>query len=444
MRLSPFTRFALLLPTVMLIGATLFAMASYDETRKVMISEFHAALREEITALETIYHIQGHKALAGVISARAKANRDFSSNEAVAVYLLTDANGKKLAGNLTTWPIGVSVQDESSVQFIEPRSGDTVVAVVFLLYEDQRLLVGRRAVFEHVGDHLWRNYAYLVGLVVLVSIVGGWTFTRSLRRRLKQISATAERIRHGHMHERIPQTRNRDEIDTLIHQLNHMLDQLEILVNHARSTSSAIAHDLRHPINRLHNQLESLAASTADPATGERIAELMNDIDTIQRTFQAILRLGRLEAGAYQLHLEATDAADVVADAIALYEPMAEAQQRRILFHNQPVVLDVDRALLFQAIANLLDNALTYGAGNIEVTTHGKNIIVRDFGPGIASEDLQEVLQPFVRLDESRSRPGSGLGLSLVKAIVEAHGGTIQLENAEPGLRVRLLFQPSE
>ena len=442
MRLSPFTRFALLLPTVMLIGATLFAVVSYNETRKVMISEFQAALREEITALETIYHLQGHKALASVISARAQANRDFSSNEAVAVYLLTDKRGTKLAGNLSRWPAGVSVQDESSVQFIEPRSGDTVVAVVFLLYEDQRLLVGRRAVFEHVGDHLWQNYALLVALVVLVSIAGGWFFTRSLRRRLGQISATAERIRHGHMHERIPQPRNRDEIDRLIAQLNRMLEQLETLVNHARSTSAAIAHDLRHPISRLRNELELLAAETADGATSERIAGLTNDIDTILRTFQAILRLGRLEAGAYQLQIETSDVVDIVADAVALYEPMAEAQQRRILFSAEPVLLAVDRALLFQAVANLLDNAITYGAGDIEVTTGPQRIAIRDHGPGIADTDLQQVLQPFVLLDESRSRPGSGLGLSLVKAIVEAHGGSVQLENADPGLRVMLLFAP--
>ncbi len=440
MHLSPFTRFAILLPTVMLLGVTLFATVSYDETRKVMISEFHAALREEITALETIYQIQGYKALTAVVAARARANRNFMNDEAIAVYLLTDATGNKLAGNLDSWPAGVEAQDESSVQFIEPRSGDTVVAVLFLLYQDQRLLVGRRAVFEHVGQHLWRNYALLVGLVVLVSLVGGWWFTRGLRHRLGQISATAERIRHGHMHERIPQTRNKNEIERLIRQLNAMLEQLEILVNHARNTSSAIAHDLRHPINRLRHALESLAEDTQDPATIVRIEEILTDIDSLQRTFQAILRLGRLEAGAYQLNLEAGDVAEIVADAIALYEPMAEAQHRRIQLSAESMPMEADRPLLFQALANLLENALRYGTGDIDVKCGQQMISIRDHGPGIPDSDLQDVLKPFVRVDESRNRPGSGLGLSLVKAIVEAHNGQIELKNAGPGLQATLRF----
>ncbi|WP_137938105.1 HAMP domain-containing sensor histidine kinase [Chitinivorax sp. B] len=440
MRINPFTRFVILLPTCLLLGVTLFASVSYRETRNAMIAEFQAALREEITALETIYQQQGHKALIEVVTARAKANVGESPNETVAVYLLTDAKGKKLAGNLVAWPDTVQAQDESSLQFVDPITGDTVVAVVFLLYADQRLLVGRRALFEHVGRHLWENYALLVTAVLLVSLISGWAFTSGLRQRLGRISATAERIRHGHMNERIPESRSEDEIERLVRQLNRMLDQVESLMLHARTTSSAIAHDLRHPISRLRNELELLADEAGDTPMRDRIEALQNNIDHILRVFQAVLRLGRLEAGAYTLQVEETDLAELVSDAVSLYEPMAEAQGRILQLQGVAGVTAIDRELVFQAVANLIENALTYGEEGIEVSVAHHTISVRDHGPGIPEAERERVLQPFVRLDDSRSISGSGLGLSLVRAIVESHGGELTLEDAQPGLRVILTF----
>ncbi|MBL8507655.1 MAG: HAMP domain-containing histidine kinase [Chitinimonas sp.] len=442
MRLSPFSWFIIGLSTLMLAGVTLFAAVSYRETRNAMISEFQAALREETTALETIYQLQGHKALIEVVTARANANLDDMGNEAVAVYLLTDAKGKKLAGNLAYWPTTEQAVDESSLQFIDPATGDTIVAVVFLLYADQRLLVGRRAVFEQVGQHLWRNYALLVGAVLFVSVGGVWVFTRALRQRLGYISATAERIRRGHLDERIPQSRRRDEIEALIGQLNLMLDQVEKLMEHARTTSSAIAHDLRHPISRLRNELEVLVGETQEPSTRARVETLTADIDSILRIFQAVLRLGRLEAGAYALQLEEAELTELVVDAISLYEPIAENMGRHIHFSGMPATWRIDRDLVFQAVANMLENALSYGAGDILVQVEGRGVIIRDHGEGIAAEDIERVLEPFVRLDESRSSAGSGLGLSLVRAIMEAHGGTLALADAHPGLCATLDFTP--
>ncbi|MBB5018589.1 signal transduction histidine kinase [Chitinivorax tropicus] len=437
-RINPFTRFVILLPTTLLLGVTLFASVSYRETRNAMIAEFQAALREEITALETIYQQQGHKALIEVVTARAKANTGESPNETVAVYLLTDAKGRKLAGNLAAWPATAQAQDESSLQFVDPLTGDTVVAVVFLLYADQRLLVGRRALFEHVGRHLWENYALLVASALVVSLLSGWAFTSGLRQRLGRISATAERIRHGHMNERIPETRSDDEIERLVRQLNRMLDQVESLMQHARTTSSAIAHDLRHPISRLRNELELLADEAGETPMRDRLESLQGDIDHILKVFQAVLRLGRLEAGAYALQFEDTDLAELVSDAVSLYEPIAEAQGRAILLQTLAGRTAVDRDLIFQAVANLIDNALRYGAGDVEVSVAHHNISVRDHGEGIPEADRERVLQPFVRLDDSRSMPGSGLGLTLVRAIVESHGGQLSLDDAQPGLRINL------
>lgn len=444
MRISYYTWFIIGLSALALGGVTVFALISYRETQGVMIAEFQAALREETTLLETIYQLQGRKALTEVVTARANANVDSSGNEPVAVYLLTDAKGKKLAGNLPAWPSAVSAEDESSLQFIDPISGDTVVAVVFLLYADQRLLVGRRAVFENVGRHLWRNYAVLVTTFLFASVAGGWAFTRLQRRRLGRITATAERIRRGHLDERIPQGRRRDEIEALIGQLNLMLDQVEALMQHARSTSSAIAHDLRHPISRLRNELEVLAETTDKPETRQRLEGLTADIDQILRIFQAVLRLGRLEAGAYPLHLEMVDMAELIGDAVALYEPMAEAAGRQIRFTGTSCRRSVDRDLLFQAVANLLENALRHGGGDIEVNLQADHLSVRDHGAGIAAADRERVLQPFVRLDESRSTSGSGLGLSLVRAISEAHHGRLQLDDARPGLLASLWFDLDE
>lgn len=440
MRINPFTRFVVLMPLGLLLGLTLFASVSYQETRKAMIREFHAALREETNALETIYQQQGYDALIEVVSARSNANPSAGHNETAAVYLLTDAQGKKTVGNLNAWPATVKAQDESSLQFVDPATGDTIVAVLFLLYEDRRLLVGRRALFEHVGYHLWRNYALLVIAVLLASLFSGWAFTRGLRRRLGRISATAERIRLGHLSERIPQSQSGDEIERLVGQLNRMLDQVDGLMQHARSTSSAIAHDLRHPISRLHNELEALADEITDARVRARLDALQTDVVQILDTFQAILRLGRLDSGAYTLQRASVDLNELVADAISLYDPVANSEGRQIHQQGRISMVEIDKDLVFQAVANVLQNAIRHGQGDIFVQVASASVSIRDHGAGIPLDSMSRVLQPFVRLDEARTEPGHGLGLSLVRAIVEAHHGTISLDDAKPGLIVKLSF----
>ncbi|GAA5786437.1 two-component sensor histidine kinase [Chitiniphilus shinanonensis] len=439
---SPFHRFILILPLFMLLAMGVFVFLTYREAQGALLDEFRVALREEITNLEMVYREEGLEAL------RESIDRRTSLGEADhTIYLLTEPGGQRLAGNLWHWPAGVPVQDEHSVTFADPISGNTVAAEVFLLYGNYRLLVGRRAIYEQVGEHLLRNYLWLSSAVILAALACGWAFTRLIRRRLGAIAGTARAIRNEATHARIPVGNSGDEIDALIVELNAMLDKQDKLLLYARQSSFAIAHDLRHPLSHLRNELSEVADELRATPQGERVDRLIEDVNRILSVFGALLRLGRLESGTQVLTRRPLALDTFAADVVSLYAPLAEEAGRSVVVRAAPCTAQVDRELLGQALANLMENALRYGQGDImvRVVQYDDHVLlgVRDHGPGIPSAAVPRVIEPFVRLETSRHSPGSGLGLALVKAIVEAHGGELQLLPAQPGLDAVMLLPSS-
>ncbi|TJZ65816.1 sensor histidine kinase [Chitiniphilus eburneus] len=439
---SPFHRFVLILPLFMLLAMGVFVFLTYREAQGALLDEFRVALREEITNLEMVYREEGLESL------RESIERRTSLGEADhTIYLLTQPDGKRLAGNLWQWPMGVPVLDEHSVTFADPLSGNTVAAEVFLLYGNYRLLVGRRAIYEQVGEHLLRNYLWLSSAVILASLACGWAFTRLIRRRLGAIAATARAIRAEATHARIPMGKSGDEIDALIIELNAMLDNQDKLLLYARQSSFAIAHDLRHPLSHLRNELSEVAADLRSTPQGDRVDHLIEDVNRILSVFGALLRLGRLESGTQVLTRQPLALDALAADVVSLYAPLAEETGRAVVLHAKRHIANVDRELLGQALANLIENALRYGHGDIEVSVTPQDdevlIGVRDHGPGIPVDALPRVVEPFIRLETSRHSPGSGLGLALVKAIAEAHGGELWLLPAQPGLNAVMALPAS-
>jgi signal transduction histidine kinase len=239
-----------------------------------------------------------------------------------------------------------------------------------------------------------------------------------------------------------------DEFDRLAESLNAMLERIEGLMTGVKHVSDNIAHDLKTPLTRLRNQAEE-ALRSAKSETDYRAAleATIEESDALIRTFEALLMISRAEAGearAYMIHFDAAEAAESVAE---LYEPFAEEKGAKLVVEiERPLPVQGNRELVAQALANLVDNAIKHGIaaapGEIRISAHAANgrvlLTVSDLGPGIPAQDRGRVLERFVRLEESRSRPGAGLGLSLAAAVARLHGGELLLEDNAPGLRVSL------
>jgi signal transduction histidine kinase len=253
----------------------------------------------------------------------------------------------------------------------------------------------------------------------------------------------------GDLSRRVPTNGTADDFDQLAVNLNAMLDEIERLMGGVRQVSDNVAHDLRTPLTRLRNRLEQLRSELGDTSPHqEHVERSIADADQLLATFGALLRIARIEAGGHRPDLVPVDLGALVQDAAELYEALAEDKRLRIdTSVASPATIQGDRDLLFQAVANLLDNAVKYtpdgGRVALEVsrTRDAIDVTVLDTGPGIPAEEREKVVQRFYRLERSRRTPGSGLGLSLVAAVARMHNAALLLEDHAPGLKATLRFE---
>ncbi|MCB1430986.1 MAG: HAMP domain-containing histidine kinase, partial [Alphaproteobacteria bacterium] len=269
-------------------------------------------------------------------------------------------------------------------------------------------------------------------------------------RRVDAITEASHSIMAGNMGGRMPVTGSGDELDRLALALNDMLEQIERLMAGMKEVSSNVAHDLKTPLTRVKAMVEAALRSGSEQEYRAALERTVEESDRLLATFNALLSIARAEAGQSRSGLAPMDASSVIADVVELYEPMAE-EQGGSLTSDVTGQLDVtaDRQLLAQAIANLIDNALKYGGTDqqppeinvIGAVTGDKVVIsVGDHGAGIPAEDRDRVTERFVRLDDSRSQPGNGLGLSLVSGVMKLHNGELHLEDNRPGLLAKLVL----
>lgn len=377
------------------------------------------------------------------------------------VYYLSDANGQFLLGNISEVPAGVLLEPGIYAFDYEradplgdagppgPRknSGYAVVRSVELS-GGLRLVVGRDVV-ERRGYSAIIVQTFMVGVIgiILFSIVAGGITARRVLRRIDTIRATSTKIMLGNLSERVPVTKRNDEFDGLATNLNAMLDRIEQLLQGLKEVTDNVAHDLKTPLTRLRNQAESALREGASEQSREQALETtIAESDRLIQTFNALLMIARAEAGAPSGAFSDVDVSAVVADVAELYGPVAEDEGIVVSTAiTEGVHLRANRELIGQAMVNLLENAVKYakpelgGQGRISVGLRknaGRVLIeVADSGPGIAVEDRKRVLERFVRLEKSRSEPGSGLGLSLVNAVTRLHGGVFSIEDNGPGVR---------
>lgn len=443
-------RLALVYLALFLASASALLGYLYWNTAGFLARQTEATVQAEIAALTAQLKEGGRPAL---VLATITKTRDPRQN----LYLLQETGGETLAGNLESWP-DVAPGPDGWLSFDYARrtaEGEIEIheamAVETRLSDELRLLVGqdiheRRRLEAQITNAL----AWAVAAMIVLGLVGGGVISRNVVARIDEINRTAKDIMGGELSRRIPVTGTGDEIDQLAENLNDMLDQIERLMVGMRQVTDNIAHDLRSPLNRLRNRLE---VTLMKPASQEEYAEALersiHEADELLSTFNALLLIARAEAGAARDSMEWVDISALAQDAAELYEPVAEEAGIAFTIDIEPgLEYRGHRELLAQTIANLLDNAIKHagaaGAGDTRTLSlslrgrgmMGAEIAVADNGPGIAPEDRDRVLGRFVRLEQSRNTPGSGLGLSLVSAVARLHGGTVRLEDNRPGLRV--------
>jgi signal transduction histidine kinase len=364
------------------------------------------------------------------------------------IYLVRDAQARTLAGNISIWTDAAAPADRI-IDHAVVRKGRTFVARLLLhRFADGTLLVVGRDMSDlgEIGS-LIASAIWTGGLLALVLSVGGTLlFHRKIEGRIGAIRRTARDIQFGNLSRRIATSDRPDEFDRLSVDINNMLDRMETLMEGVRNVSNMVAHNVRTPLGRIRGRLEELQRGKFDAGGFEGATTYaIEQIDGLIVLLDKLLQISEAESGTRRQPFAGVNLNDVITPLIELYDAAADAQGITLRAHTEgnPVILG-DKDLLASLLANLLDNALKYArhCATIEVRAtgdeQGVTLVVQDSGPGIPSGERDKVLHRFYRLDGGG--PGHGLGLSIVAALASLHGGTVFLEDAEPGLRVRIRF----
>jgi signal transduction histidine kinase len=429
-----------------MLGVLLFV---YWTSANFVERQTEATLDAEINGLAEQYAQRGLSGLVQLVDARSAGDRGENM-----LYLVTDRDGAPLAGNIAVWPAGVPahsgwlsftiVTQVGSRSETHPARG-----AIFIIPGGYRLLVAHDISDAAAFRDRIKTTLLWAGLVALgIGLLGGAMMSRNLLRRVELVNRTSERVMAGNLSDRVPLRGSGDEFDQLAANLNRMLDQIERLMTAMREVTDDVAHDLKTPLARLRARLELalLGGAGGDGAQSEAIRAAIDEADRLLATFNALLGIAEAEAGAGRHQMARLDLSEVARQAVEFYEPVAEERGFSLKFDAEPgISVRGDRHLLSQALANLIDNALKYAGGGevaVRVRRHdGRAAVeVADHGPGIPAGDREAVFDRFVRLEPSRSTPGNGLGLSLVRAVARRHDGSATLADNHPGLRALLEF----
>jgi signal transduction histidine kinase len=443
----------------LVLAATAILMIAFvtRSTNDAMSRATIEALDREGAALHGIYAVGGVEELAKTLQGRIAAGDTH-------LYSLLDATRRVVAGNLTEPPT-FSADARGGGTFRYSLPGDESGAParlaagrVFALPNGLSLIVARDIEPQRIYLAA-TNRALGIGmaLLALVGLAAGVALGRHILKRVDSMTAASRSIMAGNLAERLPRTGTNDELDGLAGSLNAMLDRIELLMLGMKEVSDNIAHDLKTPLNRLRNRAEAaLADQRGSPAWRAGLEHAIEDADELMKTFNALLLIARLEAGAVEDTMAPVEIGSMVEDLSELYAPAAEEAGLELDWQGAgpaPIHVRANRQLLGQAIANLIENAIKYAApagspsadgasSTVLVALTPRNgiveIAVADRGPGIAEEDRERAVRRFVRLEASRTKPGTGLGLSLVAAVARLHDGSLRLEDNRPGLRVVL------
>ncbi|KIZ44448.1 MULTISPECIES: ATP-binding protein [Rhodopseudomonas] len=463
-----------------LFAASLLAYFAWN-THRLITDQITTTVNAEIGEIDDIFGRRGLRGLVFTIENRAL-------RPGANLYLVTTPAGQAVAGNVGALAPGVMARtgwSETVYQRLDDEGKPDHRALVRVseLSNGFRLLIGRDLAERRRLFGVVANAARWSVLIVIVLGLGGGIFVaRRVLRRIDAMTGTTRRIMAGDLSGRLPVGRSGDELDRLAENLNAMLERIEALMTGLKEVSDNIAHDLKTPLTRLRNRAEEALAQSHDEAEYRAALErTIDESDGLIRTFNALLMIARAESGQARDNMVDFDAADIANGIHELYEPLAEDNGLTLQVEAEPALLHGNRELISQALANLVENAIKYGQRQIaaqpleadaapdampdtvpdavpattavdaaaptpaqgiliEARRDGDAVLlsVTDHGPGIPEVDRRHAVQRFVRLEASRTLPGSGLGLSLASAVATLHGGELRLTDAQPGLRATL------
>jgi len=434
-----------------LFAASLLAYFALN-TRRLITEQITATVNGEVNGLSEQYGQGGLRRLVIVVDVRSR--RPGSS-----LYLVTTPSGEGLAGNVGSLEPGVLDRPgwlETNYHRLESPEGTEHRALVRVvqLPGGFHLLVGRDleererlfAIVVNAGQ-------WSLALVIVLGLIGGFFVSRRVLSRIDAMTGTAQTIMAGDLSGRLPVAGTGDELDRLADNVNAMLERIEALMRGLKEVSDNIAHDLKTPLTRLRNRCEqALRSATGETSYRAALESTIAESDDLIRTFDALLMIARAESGQARDNMTEFDASEIARDVGDLYEPVAD-EKGIALKIDAPAAAPVrgNRELVSQALANLIDNAIKYAGPSGKVNGVPDEIVVKagndgeritlsvaDRGPGIPDADRGRVVERFVRLEQSRSEPGSGLGLSLASAVARLHGGELKLEDNHPGLRTTI------
>jgi signal transduction histidine kinase len=442
-----------------LFAASLLGYFAWN-TRRLINEQITATVTAETGEIVDIYTRRGLRLLVSTIENRAL-------RPGANLYLVTTPEGKAIRGNVGALAPGVMASTGwSETGYRRLDEGDTAdhraLVRVTELTNGFRLLVGRDLEERRRLFGIVANAAQWSLLVVIVLGIGGGIFVaRRVLQRIDAMTGTTKRIMAGDLSGRLPVGRSGDELDRLAENLNAMLERIEALMMGLKEVSDNIAHDLKTPLTRMRNRAEEALASSGSEAEYRAALErTIEESDGLIRTFNALLMIARAESGQARGNMDDFDAADVAKGIHELYEPLAEDDGMTLRVKAATAPLHGNRELISQALANLVENAIKYGKPSpvvqpldhaaaartreilIEARREGDHVLlsVTDHGPGIPEGDRKHAVERFVRLEASRTLPGSGLGLSLASAVATLHGGELKLGDSHPGLTATLVI----
>ena len=446
--------FKLALIAIGTFGVIVSAIFSYVylSTSSYVRSRSDRAIMTEYSSLQDAYARSGRDGLIALIQRRI-ADKGLADN----VYLLADPASAVLAGNLRGWPSTVTAaRGWTEFRAGEPLPGATNRPLLRAMLETfpngDRLLVGRDiSELDSFTDQIKTAVISGVALIFELAGVASILVTRRTVGRIESINATSRAIMLSGLDKRIPLRGSNDEWDRVAENLNLMLDRIETLMGEVRQVSDNVAHDLRTPLTRMRGRLEKAYHGQRSSGDDQSlIGDTIADLDAVLRIFSSLTRIAQIETQARKGAFRAVNLVEIASEVVELYDAAAEQDGTRLtVVGEREVLVTGDRDLIFDAIANLVDNAIKHGrtGGQVVVANEiieGRPVVsITDDGPGIPADQYERVFKRFYRLEHSRYTPGNGLGLSLVAAVARLHGARIEMLDNSPGLKVKFWFSAS-
>lgn len=442
---GPSFRTALLSLTMFLMVLLVLGSLVYEDLNAALYENVELRVSESVDILSDVYNVDGRDAFVNTIRSMVAIPSALEHN-AIGLF---DASGQRLAGNIRVAPRDLGW----SSQILDPPEatpGGRYRILTVGLGAD-RFSFGETTIgADRVSDRI--IWALLIaGLVVSVAtFIVGYQSSGTVYRKLETIASVMETVAAGDTQSRLPMGRTHDQIDRMARQVNGHLDLLAKQTVTTRNTISAIAHDLRTPLNRVFLRLQEIEGAADDPTVQDLAAKSIAEISNVEHVFDTILRISRIESSSDKDTFSPLAIGQLAAEMVETFAPVVEAAgQKLVLDGNGPKdrVIIGDRRMLAQMLANLIENASRYSPSGstvmVSALDDGSRAALRitDQGPGIPEESRDDVLKPFYRLDASRSSPGTGLGLALVNAVVARHGGRLELSDNSPGLVVTIWFE---